>query len=170
MSKELIERLREPQNVDIGYYWNLADEAADEIERLTAELAEANTKHANLEEAFLRQRETFGATISDRDSKLAALRSRSANTQAQSEPFGWMHSGSLRLMDEADARMEAKHCGGTCYAFPVFRTPQPASAEVKRVLNDLREFYLNSESHTASEQAFLIAALDDVRAAKQKGT
>ncbi len=152
MSKELIERLREPQNVDIGYYWNLADEAADEIERLKAELAEAyhQCKVAN-QEHF------------DMEQELAALKT-------QSEPFGWMHSGSLRLMDEADARMEAKHCGGTCYAFPVFRTPQPASAEVKRVLNDLREFYLNSESHTASEQAFLIAALDDVRAAKQKGT
>ncbi len=93
MSKELIERLREPQNVDIGYYWNLADEAADEIERLTAELSAAQ----NVAEAWSRE--------------LTALKAELAGWLKENAPGGWideLRNDSRRLTAEL-AEEQAAH-------------------------------------------------------------
>ena len=42
---------------------------------------------------------------------------------------GWMTDGSSRVtfgeFAEQDAKAEAKRCGGTCEAYPVYRGPQP---------------------------------------------
>ena len=41
------------------------------------------------------------------------------------EPYAWTISGSYRLyfgpLAEYDAKQEAKHIGGTCEAFPLYR-------------------------------------------------
>jgi hypothetical protein len=43
------------------------------IKMLRDQVAEWKTKHYNLEETFITQRETFGAMVADRDAKIAAL-------------------------------------------------------------------------------------------------
>ncbi len=145
MSKELIERLRDPQNVDIGYYWNLADEAADEIDRLTADLdrrktihkedfdklagyvkaypeLEAKNKRLTAELAELRNSMGFRTSLIGRlETELAALK-------AQSEPVGTVvliedpksYSRTPRMIREVELDVELPE--GT----KLYTTPQPA--------------------------------------------
>ena len=46
----------------------------------------------------------------------------------QQEPFGWYVTGCGRLLDEHDAKTEAKHIGGTASAAPLYTAPQPSPA------------------------------------------
>ncbi|MDH2239112.1 hypothetical protein N5K27_22645 [Pigmentiphaga sp. GD03639] len=51
---------------------------------------------------------------------------------ASAEPYAWMIDGSNRTwfgkFSEIEARAEARRCGGTCTAFPIFRGVQPAAS------------------------------------------
>lgn len=42
---------------------------------------------------------------------------------AKQEPVAWTFTGSNRLMDEYEANLEAKRCGGTTRAFPLYAAP-----------------------------------------------
>lgn len=55
-----------------------------------------------------------------------------AQPAASAEPYAWMIDGSNRTwfgkFSEIEARAEARRCGGTCTAFPIFRGVQPAAS------------------------------------------
>jgi len=53
------------------------------------------------------------------------------STQPNNEVYGWIIDGSSYLLRgefaEIDAKSEAKRCGGTCKAYPVYIKPQQVS-------------------------------------------
>ena len=50
---------------------------------------------------------------------------RAAQQEAQ-EPVAWYVTGCSRLLDEAEAKAEARHIGGTARAMPLYTAPQPS--------------------------------------------
>ena len=68
------------------------------------------------------------STASSCDAAIEALRA--AIAQGESETYGWMRSGGGWVYSgefaEQDAKTDAKKCGGTCKAFPVYTAPQVA--------------------------------------------
>lgn len=51
--------------------------------------------------------------------------------QGEQQPYGWSHDGASRIMSEYDAKAEAKRCGGTCYAYPLYCLPPVESHGIK---------------------------------------
>ena len=52
-------------------------------------------------------------------------RMRAAQQEAQ-EPVAWYVTGCSRLLDEDEAKAEARHIGGTARAIPLYTAPQPS--------------------------------------------
>ena len=44
------------------------------------------------------------------------------------EPVAWYVTGCGRLLDEDEAKAEARHIGGTARAIPLYAAPQPSPA------------------------------------------
>ena len=53
-------------------------------------------------------------------------RMRAAQQEAQ-EPVAWYVTGCSRLLDEDEAKAEARHIGGTARAIPLYTAPQADS-------------------------------------------
>ena len=49
-----------------------------------------------------------------------------ATQQEAQEPVAWYVTGCSRLLDEDDAKAEARHIGGTARAMPLYTAPQPS--------------------------------------------
>ena len=45
----------------------------------------------------------------------------------QQDPAGWYVTGCSRLLDEDEAKAEARHIGGTARAIPLYTAPQPST-------------------------------------------
>jgi hypothetical protein len=109
-------------------------------ERLEGELIAWQVAHATAEKELAALKAELAAISKALDSPHTDLSMTMVEViqalKAQSEPYAWCHTGSSRLWDETDAKMEAKHCGGTCVAFPVFTHPFPADNTVIRHLQD----------------------------------
>ena len=63
--------------------------------------------------------------------KLAA-----APQQEAQEPVAWYVTGCGRLLDEDEAKAEARHIGGTARAMPLYTAPQPSPAAQGDALSD----------------------------------
>ncbi len=103
MGKELIERLR----INSCYPNDDNNEAADEIERLTAELAEVTTERNTLQRCYMGYQE-----------ELAALK-------AQSEPVAWLDLSKMT----SSGMVYATGIRTSERQSPLYTAPQPASAE-----------------------------------------
>lgn len=55
-----------------------------------------------------------------------ALAAGQAAPATQQDPAGWYVTGCSRLLDEEDAKAEARHIGGTARAIPLYTAPQPS--------------------------------------------
>lgn len=86
MSDDLVERLRDASSrptrdsLHLGQYWNLCDEAADEIERLRGELA-------------LKSRDALEARQDVRD--LLALKNENERLRRDAERYRWLREDRL---------------------------------------------------------------------------
>ena len=62
-----------------------------------------------------------------------------APQQEAQEPFGWCVTGCGRLLDEHEAKTEAKHIGGTARAIPLYTAPQPSpTAQAAESVQDMQ--------------------------------
>ena len=66
----------------------------------------------------------------------AAPTTQPAPQQEAQEPVWWYVTGCGRLLDEHEAKTEAKHIGGTARAVPLYTTPQPSPAAQGNALSD----------------------------------
>lgn len=104
----------------------LLEEAADMLE------ADAQRPEDPYDQQALELCETCGwKTLIPGDGCLNCLR---AVTQ---EPVAWAVQACSRMwvgeFAEHDAKAEAIRCGGTCYAYPIYREPQPIKAKLSDI-------------------------------------
>lgn len=84
----------------------------------------------------------------------------SEQTAQQQEPYGWKVYGVNSLFmgefAEADAKAEAKRIGGTCIAFPLYTSPQPAS----KPLTDEQIMEMYNEPRSDAEMITFARAIE----------
>ena len=100
-----------------------------------------------------------------------------APQQEAQEPVGWYVTGCGRLLDEHEAKTEAKHIGGTASAVPLYTTPQPSPAAQGDALDAARYRYLRDGDWRENDKLESIirlqlnslwdAAIDAARAAQE---
>lgn len=67
---------------------------------------------------------------------------KAAPQQEAQEPVAWYVTGCGRLLDEDEAKAEARHIGGTARAIPLYTAPQPSPASQVDALDAARYRYL----------------------------
>ncbi len=134
MSKELIERLR---NSNYLQFPAMAIEAADEIERLTAELAESKQHYSDLRD----ENDRFAFRIEQQSRELAALK-------AQSESLENIRRYAVRHRYAEWAKTILRFCTEAgCTSNPLRAAPQPAGAEFLDIENSrLRQALKQAEA------------------------
>ena len=94
---------------------------------------------------------------------LAAAPAQPAPQQEVQEPVAWYVTGCGRLLDEDEAKAEARHIGGTARAIPLYTVPQADSQPAPdEILNMARERGL---PETETEGVFRVNADDLCRVA-----
>ena len=84
------------------------------------------------------------------------------------EPVAWYVTGCGRLLDEAEAKAEARHIGGTARAIPVYTTPQPSPASQGDALDAMRYRWLRENwTTTRSRRNLEQARMDDGSGARR---
>ena len=63
------------------------------------------------------------------------------------EPVAWYVTGCGRLLDEDEAKAEARHIGGTARAIPLYTTPQPSPAAQGNALDAARYAIVRRGQH-----------------------
>lgn len=83
-------------------------------------------------------------------SQVAALTAAqpAAPQQEAQEPVAWYVTGCGRLLDEDEAKAEARHIGGTARAIPVYTAPQPSPAAQGDALDAARYRWLRENWST----------------------
>jgi len=82
-----------------------------------------------VKEAIKHEESQSVESAKDHDYRLACESIRYADHEEDQivEPYGWMMQGSNQVFKgefaELDAKSEAKRCGGTCYAYPIYLNP-----------------------------------------------
>ena len=95
-------------------------ENMDSACRAKAAIAEMQNMAARGAEATTHDLERFVAMLA------AAPTTQPAPQQEAQEPVAWYVTGCSRLLDEAEAKAEARHIGGTARAIPLYTAPQPS--------------------------------------------
>jgi hypothetical protein len=100
-----------------------------------------------------------------------------ASQQEAQEPVAWYVTGCGRLLEEDEAKAEARHIGGTARAIPVYTAPQPSPAAQGYALDAARYRYLRDGDWRENDKLESIirlqlnslwdAAIDAARAAQE---
>lgn len=108
---------------------------------------------------------------------IAAPTTQPAPQQEAQEPVAWYVTGCGRLLDEDEAKAEARHIGGTARAIPVYTAPQPSPAAQGDALDAARYRYLRDGDWRENDKLEPIirlqlnslwdAAIDAARAAQE---
>lgn len=111
------------------------------------------------------------------DGYTAAPTTQPAPQQEAQEPVAWYVTGCGRLLDEDEAKAEARHIGGTAMAIPVYTAPQPSPTAQGDALDAARYRYLRDgdwREHDKLESIIRLqlnklwdAAIDDARVAQE---
>ena len=99
-------------------------ENMDSACRAKAAIAEMQNMAARGAEATTHDLERFVAMLA------AAPTTQPAPQQEAQEPVAWYVTGCNRLLDEDEAKAEARHIGGTARAIPLYTAPQAESQPV----------------------------------------
>jgi len=97
-------------------------ENMDSACRAKAAIAEMQNMAARGAEATTHDLERFVAMLA------AAPTTQPAPQQEAQEPVAWYVTGCNRLLDEDEAKAEARHIGGTARAMPLYTAPPPSPA------------------------------------------
>jgi len=92
--------------------------ACADRKKLTEERDSANSRLEKMGNLSLR--------VDEANARLKAAAKQTFDSHHQ-EPHGWMMQGSNQVFKgehaELDSKAEAKRCGGTCYAYPIYTKP-----------------------------------------------
>jgi len=111
-------------------------ENMDSACRAKAAIAEMQNMAARGAEATTHDLERFVAMLA------AAPTTQPAPQQEAQEPVAWYVTGCGRLLDEDEAKAEARHIGGTARAIPLYTAPQADS-----VLEDAKRYRWLRQEH-----------------------
>ena len=93
-----------------------AEDAAAELRRQHARIAELQARIKTMAEEHADE-----LMVAHMDGRM-----RAAQQEAQ-DPVAWYVTGCCRLLDEDEAKAEARHIGGTARAIPLYTVPQADS-------------------------------------------
>ena len=97
------------------------DEAASDVQLLRMGYAAARLEIESLQARIKTMAEEHADEL-----MVAHLDGMRAAQQEAQEPVAWYVTGCSRLLDEAEAKAEARHIGGTARAMPLYTAPQPS--------------------------------------------
>ncbi len=112
---------KQPEALRLAGLLELAPENG--VEPQTTEDAAAELRRLHTENTALQQ--GYAAARLEIESLRAA---QPAPQQEAQEPVAWYVTGCGRLLDEDEAKAEARHIGGTARAMPLYTAPQPLPA------------------------------------------